>query len=87
MSFDLPNNCIQPTDALRASLSKSLEPARNNFRLGFNATALAAANAYRCQIMNIMNEPRRKRTGYHPLKSEISYNLLLSPQSGGVFNP
>jgi len=34
-----------------------------------------------------MNEPRRKRTGYHPLKSEISYNLLLSPQSGGVFNP
>jgi|GEM_PF-4313847 queuine tRNA-ribosyltransferase len=34
-----------------------------------------------------MNKPRRKRTGYHLLKSEITYNLLLTPQSGGVFNP
>jgi len=35
----------------------------------------------------LMNEPRRKRTGYRPLKTENTFNLLLTPQSGGVLDP
>ena len=36
----------------------------------------------------LLNEtPRRKRTGYPSAKPNSSYNIFITPQSGGVLDP
>ena len=78
------------SNQIEAFLAQCIEDAKkgnlNQYYVAPNKVAKVSQVSPEKKV-TIMNEPRRKRTGYHPLKSEFSYNLLLTPQSGGVFNP